>query len=98
VTAASYRRRPDVLWRRSLDSVVLLPAGSDDVITVSGTGADVWDLLETERSIEGLVGLLCEHYRGDPAIVALDVEQLVADLAGRGVLEVAAESGGPGEG
>lgn len=95
MTAPSYRRRSDVLWRRSLDSVVLLPAGSDDVITVSGTGADVWDLLETGRSVEGMVGLLCERYQGDPAVVTRDVEALVGDLAARGAIEVAAESGDP---
>ena len=54
----AYRRRADVFWRRSLDAVVVLPAGADDVLTLAGTGVAVWELLETWRSIEALTAIL----------------------------------------
>jgi hypothetical protein len=95
VSEPAYRRRAEVLWRRSLDAVVLLPPGSDDVVTVAGTGADVWDLLDTWRTVDGLVALLAQRYQGDPGAVAADLEVLLGDLAGFGAVEVAAESGGP---
>ena len=40
MNAPSFRRRPDVLWRRSLDAVVLLPIDAEDPVTIAGTGVD----------------------------------------------------------
>jgi len=94
----SFRRRPDVLWRRSLAAVVLLPPSSEEVVTVGGTGADVWDLLETWRTVDGLVQVLAERYDADEAIVHRDVGALLAELVEHGALEAAAESGGGGGG
>jgi hypothetical protein len=90
----AYRRRPDVLWRRSLDAVLLLPRGSEDVVTVGGTGADVWALLDTWRDLDSLVTLLAPHYSGDRARIAADVQALLRELEGRAAVEAAAESGG----
>jgi hypothetical protein len=96
MTAPSFRRRPDVLWRRSLDALVLLPPSAEEVMTVGGTGADVWELLETWRTVDGLAQSLSQHYEADEAIVHRDLEVLVAQLVEQGALEVAAESGEPG--
>ncbi len=95
MTAARFRRRPDVLWRRSLDTVVLLPAAADDVVTLAGTGVDVWELLDTWRTTEAIAQLLSARYGADPAVVEADVAGLVAELTGWGALESAADSGGP---
>jgi hypothetical protein len=94
VSPPAYRRRPDVLWRRSLQAVLLLPPGRDDVVTVGGTGGEVWDLLDTWRSVDGLVELLAPRYEADPAEIARDVEALLGDLEALGALEMAAESEG----
>ena len=71
--AAVWRRRDDVLWRRSLDAVILLPVGADEPITLPGTGAAVWDLLEEPASLDELVATLAEAYEEDPAVVEHDV-------------------------
>ncbi len=96
MTPPSYRRRPDVLWRRSLDAVVLLPLSAEEVVTIGGTGADVWELLETWRTVDGLAQSLSQRYEADEAIVYRDLEALLAHLVECGALEVAAESGEPG--
>ena len=90
-----FRRRPDVLWRRSLDAVMLLPAGASDVITVGGTGVDTWELLDTWRTIDALAELLGDRYRADPAVVAPDVAAFVEVLDRAGALERPADGGGP---
>ena len=98
MSSPAYRRRPDVFWRRSLDSVVVLPAAADDVLTLAGTGVAVWELLEAWRSVEALTAILAEAYSADPAVVEPDVEALVSTLLGSGALEMAADSGGPARG
>ena len=77
---AVWRRRDDVLWRRSLDAVILLPVGVEDPVTLPGTGASVWDVLETPASLTELVEVLADAYDADPAVVEHDVRALLAEL------------------
>lgn len=88
------RRRPDVLWRRSLDAVVLLPAGDGDVLTLPGTGPAVWELLAEWRSFEDLVEILAGAFEADRDLVSADLSSLIDDLRERGVIQTAADSGG----
>ena len=81
-----WRRREDVLWRRSLDAVILLPADADDPVTLPGTGASVWDLLEEPASVAELVTVLAEAYDEDPAVVDHDVRALLAELESLGAV------------
>jgi hypothetical protein len=94
----AFRRRPDLLWRRSLDAVMLLPAGADDVITIAGTGVDAWELLDTWRTVEALTDLLASRFGADRRVVEPDLEALISELRELGALEVAADSGGPAAG
>jgi hypothetical protein len=93
-SARRFRRRPDVLWRRSLDTVLILPAAADEVITLGATGVDIWELLDTWRTTDALTELLSARYDADPAVVRRDVAVLVEDLEGWGALELAAEGDG----
>jgi hypothetical protein len=98
VNEPAFRRRADVLWRRSLDAVVVLPIDAEDPITVAGTGVDVWELLDTWRTVEGIAELLAPRYDADPDVVAGDVAVLVEQLRDGGALDVAAPSVGPTSG
>ena len=46
-SAERWQRCPGVLWRHTLDSIVLLAPTADEPITVSGSGRAVWDRLAT---------------------------------------------------
>jgi hypothetical protein len=84
-----------VLWRRSLDSVVLLPAGADEVVTLGGTGPAVWELLAEWRTRADIVEALAHAYGSTVAVVGADLEPLLAELEALGALQTAADSGGP---
>ena len=82
-----WRRREDVLWRRSLDAVILLPSGLDDPVTLPGTGASVWDVLAEPATVAELVATLAEAYDGaDPSVVEHDVRALLAELEALGAV------------
>ena len=68
-----WRRREDVLWRRTLDAVILLPANADEPLTLPDTGAIVWDLLEEPTTFDELVATLAEVYNTVPDTVANDI-------------------------
>lgn len=88
------RRRPDALWRRSLDGVVILGANAEEPITVLGPGLEIWELLAEWRTLEALATLLSSEHGADPVVVTRDVNALLDQLDAEGVLEVAADSGG----
>lgn len=81
------RRRPDVLWRRSPDAVLLLPPGASEPVTLTGTGLDLWDLLAVPTSSADLARVLAARYGADPADVEADVVPVLDELAGCGALE-----------
>lgn len=82
-----WRRREDALWRRSLDAVIVFPVGADDPVTVSGSGAVVWDLLAEPATLDDLVDALVEVYDADRATIATDVAALLAQLESLAALE-----------
>ena len=85
--ADRYRRRADALWRRSLDAVVILPAGSREPLTVAGTGPEVWDLLADARTLPDLAATLGAAHGADPAVVEQDLEPIVAALVEAGAVD-----------
>jgi len=85
-----WRRRDDVLWRRSLDAVILMPVGAEEPVTLPGTGAAVWDLLEEPATLAELVAILADAYDdADPAAVDHDVRALLAELERLGAVAAA---------
>lgn len=89
------RRRPDVLWRRSLDAVVLLPPNAADTYTMAGTGPVLWELLTEWRTRDDLVSVLAELFDASPEVIEADLAPILRELADRGALETTAFSGGP---
>lgn len=81
-----WRRHPEVLWRRSLDAVVLLPAAANEPVTLPGTGAVVWDLLEEPATLPDLVATLHDVYGEDPATIEHDVTALLERLEALGAV------------
>src|SRR5262249_47364205 len=95
VTEPRYHRRADVLWRRSLDAVVLLPKDAAEPLTLAGTGPDLWELLADTRAEAEVVEALAARYRADSGTVANDVHlALAALLAVRAVAEAPANGAG----
>ena len=82
-----WRRRPHVLWRRSLDALVYLPVGTDEPRTLGAPGAEVWELLAEPRTLGALVAALAGLRGNDPVIVHADVEPVLRRLVDAGAVE-----------
>jgi Coenzyme PQQ synthesis protein D (PqqD) len=87
MTAIAYRRRADVLWRRSLDAVLCLPPGATEPVTLAGTGPEVWELLQRPHTPAELAGELAARHRTDAEVVEGDVEPVLERLAVLGLIE-----------
>src|SRR5262249_30267347 len=88
VSDLRYRRRPDVLWRGSLDAVIVLAAGeAAEPITVAGTGPAVWELLADRCTLADLAGRLGARCAVTPETVERDVAPLLEQLVAAGAVE-----------
>jgi hypothetical protein len=82
-----WQRRPEVLWRRSLDAVLFLPPDEPEPLVLAGSGPAVWELLVEPCTIEGITDVLAGAYEVDAATVAADVEAVIGRLAELGAIE-----------
>jgi hypothetical protein len=82
-------RSRTALWRSGeFGAVVLGPAG-DDVVTLEGTGAALWDLLVSPCSADEVVeALVLEFGAAERARIERDVPPFLARLEQLGVIEV----------
>ena len=87
MTDTRWCRRPDALTRRSLDALVVLPVEGDDVVTLAGTGPEIWDLLAEPRTLDELAVILAARHATSEAIVAADVQPVLDALVVGGVVE-----------
>ncbi len=78
-------RRADVLWRRVIDGAVLMQLSGESV-TLSSSGATLWELLDTPLEETTLVARAAGIYDVAPASIAPDVRAFLDDLAGQGYL------------
>lgn len=78
-----YRRATEVLWRRTADRVLLLPATEGELVSLTGTGVVLWDLLAEPTDEGELCRTLASVYGADPGIVATDIAPVLEDLAAR---------------
>ena len=84
--ARRWQRRADVLWRESLGSVVLLPAGADEPFVVPSPAAVLWEALSVPQRPDELLAVLDDAGLGETVAAGL-LDDLLAELADRGALD-----------
>lgn len=83
-----------VLHRATLDGVVLLNLDGGDPVLLTGPGASLWAALETGPvRRDDLVATVAAEYRVEPGLVAGDLEGVVDQLHGLGVVVVVSQRG-----
>ena len=81
-------RRNDVLWRRTCDRVLILVPGRDGILTLQGSGGDLWVALEEPGSAEALAQRLAAVYAAPVEQIASDIVPAIEDLARCGAVIV----------
>jgi hypothetical protein len=80
-------RNPQVAWRRGAFGIVLLPPRGEEPLTLSGTGAAVWDALASPSTESELVQHLGERFAVGSDRVRADVAPLLRQLTELGAVE-----------
>lgn len=85
------KRNSDFLLQDVAGTQVIVPVGEavtqfPGMITVNGTGAYIWQLLETEQTVESLAEEIVAHYAVSLEQATTDVEAFLAQLQPTGAL------------
>jgi hypothetical protein len=87
--AAIWRRDAALPFQRMSDETVVVDPRTREVHLLNETGARIWDLLDTPRSLDDLVRALGEEYDGDPEALRREVTEFVAAMGGKGLVTAA---------
>lgn len=85
--AAKFARVPDVPTAEFDDELAVMNLKSGAYITFNRTAAEVWKLLDTPQTLEGLTSVLADRYSVEPARCHSEVDELLTSLVEMGVVE-----------
>lgn len=85
------KRSADFLLRDVAGTLVIVPVGAaasafPGMITLNSTGAYIWELLESEQTVQSLVDALVERYEVGEAVAQTDVEAFLEKLRPTGAI------------
>ena len=85
------RRNENFLVRQVVGKYVLAPVGEaaqqfSGMITVNTSGKFLWDLLETEQTVESLAQALTQQYEVSMELALSDVEKFLEPLYPTGAI------------
>ena len=85
------KRNPDFLQQDVAGTKIIVPTGTavtsfTGMITVNNTGAYLWELLETEQTVDTLVDALLERYDVSQAQAKTDVVAFLKKLQNTGAV------------
>lgn len=82
-----YSRGKRVLWRQAADRVLLLPATDGELVSLTGTGVALWELLTEPLELGDLSAVMATAFDVDPELIAADLLPILEDLTRRGLVE-----------
>ena len=62
------------------DEILIVDLDGGELLSLDGTARAVWELIDGERSVTDIVAALGEAYDAEQAVLARDVDALLAEL------------------
>jgi len=86
-----YEKDPSVVYREIAGEAILVPirrAASDmqSVYTLDDVGADIWNLIDGERTVGDILVALLGEYEVDKDVLAGDLAEFIGQLASAGAI------------
>lgn len=85
---------PDVLFQEVSGETVLLDLASEQYFGLDAVGTRIWALLNEGATADDVVETLLEEYEVERATLEADVAELLAGLAGAGLIRYADDATG----
>lgn len=76
-----------MLWRGTPDGVLVLPLDASEVLSVSGPGRVLWELLADPVTLDEAGEILASEYDVPLGEIAPSIEAVLEELCARGAVE-----------
>jgi hypothetical protein len=91
-----YAHRGEFALRQVGSESILVPIRNhvgdlDSVYVFNAVGARIWPLLDGSHDFESIVGVICDEYDAEPAVVRADLDELLGSLEAAGLIAAAIE-------
>lgn len=81
-----FSRTPDIQVRIVDGGAVLVDVVSGHVFELNRIGREVWDLIDGHKTVLAVCRSLASRYQVEASVVAADVQRLIDELAGAGLI------------
>ena len=81
-------QHPQTAWRVLEGHAFVVPPGGTGVVELDEVGTFIWQLIESERSLEDVVERICAEFEVEPDKARTDCVAFVEDLGHRGLLAI----------
>ena len=78
---------PSILHSKIDEEVILMSIEADSYFGLDPIASRIWELLEEPKSLQELTATLTEEYEVDADTCQQDVQELLDDMAGRGLIQ-----------
>lgn len=85
----------DILWRKVADEILISNSSTETIFGLDGAGARMWQLLAENGSVADAVVALAAEFDAPSDAIAADLNALINDLRGRGLVEIDQSSPAP---
>jgi hypothetical protein len=88
IGTSTVRVRPDVMARRLGDAIVLVHLQTNRIYELNATGARIWELLESGRTIDQVTDDLRLEFDTDNVDVRHEIDRLIDGVRAEGLIDV----------
>ena len=91
VVARRYVKDPSVVYREIAGEAILVPirrnlADMESVYTLDGVAADIWELIDGERTVADMLDMLLDEYDVSAEILSRDLNEFIEQLESAGAI------------
>lgn len=79
-------KNKDIIWRTVQGEAVLLDPQNGQYFGLNAVASSFWEKIDGVKTLEEIIDLLIEEYRVERDVLVNDIEELVLDLKGKGLL------------
>jgi hypothetical protein len=83
---AVYRKETKLPWRSLEGHVVIVQLKEESVLSLNGTGAELWDLIDGNHTVRDMARYLTDNFEVDEETALADVRSFVTCLLEKKVI------------
>jgi hypothetical protein len=93
LVARRYEKDPSIVYREIAGEAILVPirrnvADMESIYTLDAVGAEIWDLINGERTLADILDVLLDEYDVEASVLSRDLGEFVEQLVSVGALRV----------